>query len=58
MFQQVLQQIHSMRVMFAPIDKIEWVLNGIYNRAIPAPGECIALQDRVNAGEEHTKYEK
>lgn len=55
MFQQVLQQVHAMRLMFAPIDKIEWVLNGVYNRAIPSPGESIALQYRVNPGKQQRK---
>jgi hypothetical protein len=50
MFQQALLMIHSMRLMYAPLDKIEWLLNGIYNRPLPTPGEAIVLQYNLGKG--------
>jgi hypothetical protein len=50
MFQQVLQLLHSMKLMVAPIDKIEWLLEGIYNRPLPSPGETLSLRYPVSKG--------
>lgn len=32
-----------MRLVHAPIDKIEWALSGVYNRPLPTPNETITL---------------
>jgi hypothetical protein len=43
MFQQLLHLVHAMRLVHAPIDKIEWALSGVYNRPLPTPNETITL---------------
>lgn len=50
MFQQVLLFIHSMRLVLAPIDRIEWALSGLYNRALPSPNEAVVLKQPLPKG--------
>ncbi len=52
LFQQVLQQVHSLRLMFAPIGRIEALLGELYNRPLPSAGETILLKQQP-VGTEH-----
>eukprot|EP00624_Nannochloropsis_granulata_P004439 evm.model.NODE_31977_length_99932_cov_29.870142.20 len=52
MFRQVLQQVHALRLMFAPIARIESLLGDLYHRSLPSPGETLMLK-QTPVGTEH-----
>ena len=52
MFQQVLQQVHALRLMYAPIARIESLLGELYHRSLPSPGETLMLK-QTPVGTEH-----
>jgi len=52
MFRQVLQQVHALRLMFAPIARIESLLSDLYHRSLPSPGETLMLK-QTPVGTEH-----
>ncbi len=56
LFQQALQQVHALRLVYAPIDRIEWLLGGLHDRpALPVPGETLALKLPADAAHSHSR---